>query len=441
MSLSQPAPEVSASPKTALHRELRLALIVVAVLVFGLGGLAATLPMGGAVVAHGEVSVESKVKAVQHPTGGVVAEILVKNGDHVREGQPLLRLDTSVSGPSATLATASVDQLLAKKARLEAEREDRTPIRFPPELTSRRSEPTVAAIINDETKVFQLRAASLAGQVAQLNERIGQHEQQIHNYQIQADATRQQSQLLSPELAANRELWEKRIIPIQTLNALEREAVDLDAKAASLDASIAETKGAITEIRQQMISAQEQHRSEASTELADVLQRLSELQRNNIVAADSYERSIIRAPQAGVVDKLMINTVGGVVPPGQVIMEIVPTADRLVVEARIKPADIDQVRPDQPVKLRFSAFDLQTTPQLHGKVERVSPEHGVDEHTGAAYYTVVILIPEAELKRLGSLTLVPGMPVEAFISTGYRTMLNYVTKPLADQIARSFREG
>lgn len=441
MSLDQAPAEPTAPHRQALRRALRWGLIAIVAAVFGLGGLAATVKMAGAVVAIGDVAVESKIKQVQHPAGGVISQILVRNGDKVAAGQVLIRLDTTVSGPSASLTGASVDQLLARQGRLEAEREGRASLAFPAELARRSSEPAARAAMADEARLFQLRATSRLGQLAQLRERVSQLEEQIKGYQLQAQASREQARLIAGELESARELWEKRLVTIQRLNALERGAVELNGNAAALDANVAQARAGITEIRQQMIALDQEFRSQAGTELADVLQRLATLRQNQVLADDSFERSLIRAPQAGVVDKLAFNTVGGVVPPGETIMEIVPVADRLLVEAKVSPADIDQLHVGQLAMLRFSAFDMQTTPEIEGRVERVSPELGVDQRTGARFYTVIIRIPDNELTKLGPLKLLPGMPVEAFIQTGRRTMLNYLTKPLADQIKRSFREG
>jgi HlyD family secretion protein len=441
VSLEQPEAKTEAPPLSSLKKDVRLGLIVIAFIVLGLGGLAATVKMAGAVVGIGEVAVESKIKQVQHPTGGVVSRILVKNGDPVVAGQILMQLDTTVSEPSANLTGVSVDQLMARQARLEAEREGRSAVTFPAELTRRSGEAEVRAAMRDETQLFQLRATSRNGQLGQLRERVAQLEQQILGYTQQANASREQARYIEEELKSARELYEKRLTTIQRLNALERGAAELKGNAGALEANIAQARAGIAEIRQQMIALEQEGRSQAGVELAEVQQRLAELQRNQVMAEDHFERSLIRAPQAGVVDGLAFNTVGGVIPPGETIMQIVPTADRLQVEARISPADVDQLHPNQPATLRFSAFDRQSTPEIEGRVQRVSAERVVDERSGASFYTVVIGIPEGELRKLGSLKLVPGMPVEAFIQTGKRTMLNYISKPLVDQINRSFREG
>lgn len=442
MSLQVPssAPIPFQDPDVGLKRNLRRALIIVFVLVFGLGGLAAVIPMAGAVVAHGDVSVASKVKKVQHPTGGVISEILVKDGDTVKAGQILIRLDNTVTGSNVQLTGESVDQLLARDARLEAERDSRAAINFPPELLIKANDPVVKDLLEQERRLFQLRRSAQTGQQAQLRERVAQLDQQILGYQVQAQANRDQSKLIQTERANARELYEKRLVTIQRFNELERSAVELEANAAALDTSIAQARARITETREQMIAVDQDVRSRAGSELADVESKLSEMRQHKVTADDSYERGLIRAPQDGKVDKLAFNTIGGVIGPGQTILEVVPQTDELTVVAMIKPTDIDQVRAAQQASLRFSAFNMRTTPELKGNVLRVSADRTVDERTGAAFYTAIITIPPTELKKLGELKLVPGMPVETFIETGNRTMLSYLVKPLADQLQRSFRD-
>jgi len=428
-------------PIVAVRKNVRRGLLVVAFLVFGLGGLAAVMPMTGAVVAGGAVSVESKVKKLSHPTGGVITEILVHNGDRVKKGQILMRLDSTVSASSASLTGETVDQLFAHKARLEAERDNAPRITFPPELTSRAAEPAIARLMASEISLFNLRRQTMAGQLAQLNERVNQMNQQINGYRTQADANRRQSQLIEGERAANKDLLDRQLVTLDRYNQLERSAVELEANAASLDTNAAASRARITEIRQQSLSLVQDSRSQAGMELGDVLTKLQAMQQNKVAADDTYERSLIRAPQDGIVDNLAYNTIGGTIPPTQTIVEIVPDTDELEVEAKVHTSDIDQLRIGQPASLRFSAFDMRTTPQIDGKLSHISANREVDERSGASYYTVNIKINPKQMSRLKGLKLVPGMPVECFIETSHRTMLSYLTKPLADQLQRSFREG
>ncbi len=247
--------------------------------------------------------------------------------------------------------------------------------------------------------------------------------------------------LIGPERESVRELWNKQLVTTNRLNELERTAVDLQGNGASLQANIAQTRARITETRQQMIQLDQDSRTNAGVELADVTRKLAEQQVNKVNAKDAFGRSVIRAPYGGVVDKLAFTTIGGVVPAGETIMEIVPDTDRLTIEAKVSPADIDQISPNQAAMLRFSAFSAPTTPELKGSVTRIAAERTTDERSGSSFYVVKIDVSAAELKRLDGLKLVPGMPVEAFIQTGSRSLMSYITKPLRDQLRRSFREN
>lgn len=427
-------------PQLALKRYLRIGLITVGALIFGLFGLAAAVDITGAVIAPGQVSVESKVKKIAHPTGGVIAEVYVRDGARVKAGDALMRLDTTVSGVSASVSSEGLVQLLARRARLEAERDGRPYPVYPAQLL-RSSDPAARQAMAEETRLFRLKQQSRAGLHAQLRDRVRQMEQQIGGYQGQISANSRQSELIKPELEGVRGLWEKKLVTINKLNALERTAVDLDASSSSLGANIAQTRARISEIREQAIQVDQEARSSAGTELAEVVTALNDQQVRQVSTGDTMDRSIIRAPYNGVVDKLAFSTIGGVVPPAETIMEIVPDSDELVAEAKVNPADVDQLRIGQPSMLRFSAFSLQTTPEIQGRLTHISAEAAVDERQGFSFYTVRLEVDPNELRKLGGLKLVPGMPVEAYIQTGERSLLSYITKPLRDQFSRSFREG
>lgn len=426
-------------PERRMRSKLRLALIAVAVLVFGLGTAAALVPMGGAVIGGGSVGVESRVKRIAHPTGGIIAEIHVKNGDHVNKGDILIRLDTTVSGADAQLSVLSVDQLLAQRARLEAERLGTAGMSVPAEL--RRGDPGAAKALADERKLFAIRRAEQEGLRSQLAARVAQYRQQIAGYRAQIDALQKQAVLIEPERRGVRDLWEKDLVTISRLNQLERTEVDLQGNIASLQAQIAQTEARITEAREQLIQLGETRRSEAGTQLAAVNGQLNQQQVRSVSAGDAFERSVIRAPYAGRVDKLAFATIGDVVKPAETIMEVVPDGDRLVVEAAVSPADIDQVRAGQRARIRFSAFSMTTTPEIPGRVAVVAPERTKEAETGRSYYQVRVEIDERALARERGLQLVPGMPAEVFIETGDRSMLSYLTKPLRDQFARSFNDN
>ena len=425
---------------TQMNRQMRWVLIAIAVLVLGFGLAAALIPIGGAAVGAGQVGVESKVKRIAHPSGGIVAEIFVRNGDRVRAGQPLMRLDDTVSGAQSSLSALSVNQLLAQRARLEAERLGTGRIAFPPALTNSADAGAHQAMA-DEARLFTIRRSEQRGLRSQMAARVIQYRRQIDGYNAQIRALQQQAALIEPERRGVKELWDKDLVTISRKNELERSAVDLQGSIGALQAQIAQTMARITEANEQMIQLGETRRAEAGTQLGTINGALNDQQVRSITAGDTQDRSVIRAPYDGVVDKLAFAAVGEVVRPAETIMEIVPDRDQLLVEAAIQPGDIDQVRTGQAARLRFTAFNSTVSPEIAGKVSFVAAERTTDPESRTSFYAVRIAIDSADLARWPELKLKPGMPAEAMIETGSRSMLSYITKPLRDQFARAFRDN
>ena len=433
------------SAHEATRRSLRRALIggaaLAGLLMFGIGGWAVTTELSGAVIASGSLVVESSVKTVQHPTGGVIAELRVREGDEVQEGDVLVRLDNTVTQANLAVVTKGMDELAARQARLKAEQDGSTSIIFPEELVLRKTEPAVANLMAEEVHLFDLRRAAREGTKAQLDERLAQLRQKIQGMSDQIVAKEEEIDLILRELTGLRELWEKRLVPLARLTALERDAARLGGERGALLSSIAETRDRITETELQVLQVDQDLRAEVGRELAEIRGKLAELIERRVAAEDQLGRTEIRAPQEGVVHQLAVHTVGGVINPGEPIMLIVPKADSLTVEARIAPQDIDQLRIGQPAVLRFSAFDQHTTPELAGVVSLISANTTEDDETGKSFYTVHVTPIGSEIQRLGDIRLVPGMPVETFIQTDSRTVISYLTKPLYDQMARAWREN
>lgn len=431
-----------ADPRTC--RSLRRALTgggaVTALLGLGLGGWAVTTEIAGAVVAPGTLVVETNVKKVQHPTGGVVGDLYVRDGSEVRSGEVLLRLDETVTRANLAVITKGQDELTARQARFKAEQDGRDRTRFPPELLDRQSEPGTAELLNEEERLFEIRRTAREGQKAQLKERIGQLREQMQGMADQVTAKEREISLIGDELKGVRELYAKNLIQITRMTALERDAARLEGERAALASLIAQTKGKMTETELQILQVDQDLRSEVGKELAEIRGKLAELAEKRIAAEDQLKRVEIRAPQDGVVHQLAIHTVGGVIGPGETLMVIVPRSDGLTVEARIQPQDIDQVRVGHRAVLRFTAFNQRTTPEISGEVSVVSADISQDQKTGVSFYTVRIRPAAAELERLKGLRLVPGMPVESFVQTGERTVISYLTKPLIDQINKAWRE-
>ncbi len=421
-----------------LRIRTRRALMLLGALVLGFFGLSAILNVGGAVVGSGDVAVESQVKTVMHPTGGVLTAVLVKDGDRVKAGQPLMRFDVSVSAVGATSASMGLDQLMARRARLEAERDGAGSIAFPPELT-RKTDARARDAMARETQLFQLRQRERTGSIALLNQRRQQYADEVKSYQAQIAAIESQMTLIEPELAGLRKLHERQLVTINRLNEMERTAVQLRGNKAALESNIAESRARMSEISEQILNVDKQMRSDAGNQLAEVVGSLNEQQVRVATTSDTLDRSVIRAPQDGVIDKIAYTTTGSAVPAGQPLLQIVPDRDNMIVEAHIRPQDIDQVHVGQSARITFSGFNRQTTPDIPGSVIFVSPELTQDQHTGQSFYRIKVRVDGKALAKAPQLALKAGMPAEVFVQTGDRSILSYLLKPMLDQIRYSMR--
>ena len=415
--------------------------VVVAVLTVGVGGWAGTTDISSALIAPGSIVVDSNVKKVQHPTGGIVGEVRVRDGDRVKAGDIVVRLDETVTRANLAVVTKGLNELTARKARLEAERDGAEAIRFPAELTNRAQDPAVAAVMTSERKLFELRQTARTGQKAQLRQRILQLDEEISGLSAQRDAKAKEIALIDRELKGVRELFQKNLVQMNRLTQLEREATRLEGERGQFVAATAQAKGKISELELQIIQIDQELSSEVARELREVDGKIGEFVERKVTAEDQLKRIDIRAPQDGTVFQSTVHTVGGVIPAGDAIMLIVPATDNLTVEAKVNPQDIDQLKVGQNALLRFTSFNQRTTPEINGTVTRISADISTDQRTGQSYYTVRIGLPPQEVARLGDVKLVPGMPVEAFIETSKRTALSFLMKPLTDQVARAFREN
>jgi HlyD family secretion protein len=432
--------EADPEPRLAIRRHLVAGAAVVVLLLGGVGGWATTTRLAGAVIAQGQLVVDTNVKKVQHPTGGVVSELRVRDGDRVQAGDILVRLDPTQTQSNLAIVTNGLDELGARLARDEAERDGAESLSFPPALLARENDPQVAHILSGERKLFEIRRSAREGQKAQLRARIDQLNEEISGLVTQRQARIEQISWIKKELEGVQDLWKKNLVPFTRVTNLEREAARLEGENGQFVASIAQTKGKISETELQIIQIDQDMRAEVGKDIADIRGKMSELAEKKVAAEDQLKRVDIRAPQTGVVLQSTVHTVGGVIAQGEQIMLIVPESEILAVEARIQPQEIDQVHVGQTAALRFSAFNQRTTPELDGVVSLVSADVAQDQKTGAYYYTIRISVAAAEMARLEGLKLVAGMPVEAFIQTEDRYVISYLVKPLRDQITRAFRE-
>ena len=423
----------------SIRRNLMLSAVTIAALSVGVGGLAATTNISGAVIAVGSVVAGTGLTTVQHPSGGIVKEILVNEGDPVAKGQILMRLDDTQTRASLAIVEHALAQSLAKKARLTAEIDGGAAISFPPGLTTS-DLPEAAEIMAEEKRLFSVRKAALDGRKAQLTERVNQLEQQIAGLAAAQQAKAQEIVWNDKELEAVRDSWSRQMVKISRLSDMERGAARLDGDLAQLKSSIAEANGRIAEIRLQIIQLDDERLSTNAEDLRQLNGQIGELVERQRAARDQLQRVDIRAPIDGVVNEINVSSIAGVVSPGEQIMTIAPNTQVLGVEARVAPGSIDQLHIGQTSHLRFTAFDTRTTPEVEGTVSFISPDLTMDPRTRENTYVIRVDLTSDSLAPLGGLTLVPGMPVEAFIETEKRTMLSYLAKPFADQLARAFRE-
>lgn len=441
MTVSKNATKSSArTARSSIRVHLIAGLALVLVLAGGIGGWAGTAQISGALIAPGSVVVDSNVKKVQHPTGGVVGELRARDGDLVKAGQVVVRLDDTVTKAGLAIVTKSLNGLWTRAARLDAEQRGADRITFPAVLLDKFADDDVQNVIASETKLFNVRSAGRIGQKSQLRERIAQLNDEIGGLTAQESAKTREIGLVEKELVGVRGLYEQKLVQLSRLTVLERDAARLEGERAQFVASRAQAKGKITETELQIIQIDKDLVSEVSKDLRETNDKIGEFVERKVTAEDQLSRIDIRAPQDGMVLQSTVHTVGGVITAGDAIMLIVPQADNLSVEARVNPQDIDQLQIGQKTLLRLSAFNQRTTPELNGVVTRVSPDTTSDQRTGQSYYTIRISMPASEVARLGDVRLIPGMPVEAFVQTGDRTMVAYLAKPLNDQLMRAFRE-
>jgi HlyD family secretion protein len=443
-----PGDNLSSRTGRGYERELRTGLRILIAATVVIGGWMTLVPLAGAVVVPGNLVVQSNVKTIQHPTGGVIAEIKVDNGKRVAAGDLLLRLDPTQAQASLQTVSKQLDEVRAKIARLTAERDGLEQPGFPPELTSRMSDDNVRGVVASETSLFKARQNTRQSQKDLLTGRVSQLTEEISGLEAQSASKTKQIELINGELTGVQDLYDKRLVPLTRLTTLQREAARIDGERGQLVSSIAETKSKIGETQLQTVKVDQDFRTDVVKDLGEAQAKEGELIEHSIAARDQLDRIEMRAPTSGVIHQLSVHTIGGVIRAGDTVMEIVPDSDDLEVEAHVQPKDIDHVRKGQEAFVRFSAFNQRTTPQVSGKVIFVSADTSQDQHApaaaaasgGSTFYTVRIFLSEEERRRLGDIQLIPGMQAEVFMQTGKRTMMSYLLKPITDQLGRAFTE-
>lgn len=398
-------------------------------------------PLESASIATGSVVLHENRKTIQHLEGGIISEILVKEGDVVTQGQPLMTLNATSATAQQQLLLGQLRNALATEARLLAERDDLTEVNFDSIYEAGLANNKTEEVIASQKRLFETRRATIIGQVDILQERIMQYNDQIEGLSAQITEVKAQSALIGEEVKTVSHLLDKGLEQKPRLLALKRKQSELKGQAAQFISEIATIQGSISEVQLQMINVQNEYLKEVMTELKDVQQQVSDLREKLLASGDVLERTIIVAPQSGKITGLQFHTLGGVIAPGAQIMDIVPQNDKLIVEARVKPEDIDIVREGLEAKVMLSAYKSRFVPRLNGEVIYLSADKFTDEQTGQHYFLARIEINEEEIDNLAAnVELYPGMPAESFIKTGESTFLNYLASPIIDSFRRSFKE-
>lgn len=421
---------------------MTLGLITLLVLVGGFGSWATFTNISGAIIAGGQIEVDQNRQVVQHPDGGVVAEILVDEGDAVAADQALIRLDATRLKSELAIAEGQLYELMARRGRLEAERDGADVAAFDPLLIEAAdSNADVKSLMDGQTRLLAARLESVAKETDQLNKRRAQIANQIEGIEAQQSSISQQLGLLEKELTDQQTLLDRGLAQASRVLALQRQQASLSGQMGELAAQKAQAEGRITEIDIEVLKLGTLRREEAITRLRDLQYRELELAEQRRALLEQLNRLDIRAPVSGVVYGLQVFTPRSVIRPADPVLFLVPQDRPLIIAARVEPIHIDQISVGQDVILRFSALDQRTTPELTGRVQLISADAFTDQGLGISYYRAEIVLSEGEQAKLPEgVTLIPGMPVEAYIRTADRTPIAYLVKPLTDYFAKAFRE-
>lgn len=424
----------------SLTKNLIAGTLVVGTLCVGMVGWAATTELSSAVIASGTLVIDGNAKKVQHLSGGTISELLIKEGQLVEAGQVLVELDATVTNANLASVSKEIVQLEARHARLIAERDEAFSVPISAALLERLSLVEADDAMAAERRLFEDRRNSRGGQKARLREQIVQYHEEISGLDLQQQAKADELALIRKEADGARTLFNKGLSPLTRVNSLDRNTARLRGERGQLMASIAQVRAKISETELQLIQIDHEMRAEVAAEVRDVENKYAELHEQETKALNELKHIKIRSPITGVVHQLTVHTIGAVITPAEVLMEIVPNESELTVEVRISPQDVDQLNLGQNVNLRLTAFNRNTTPQLSGILTRVSADLETDQQTGVNYYRAAAAIPKTEIALLKDLVLVPGMPVETFIVTGNRTVASYFLKPITDHAQHVFRE-
>lgn len=405
-------------------------------LIIGCGGWAAQASLAGAAIAPGQIAVKRQVKEVQHRDGGIIAEIRVSNGDRVREGDVLVKLDETDTRVELSIIRSQLTELTGVYSRLQAERDGEAEVAFPEGFGSTDG---TSGVIAGEMKLFLDNRAMRDSQKEQLSLQAEQLRDQIKGMEAQLASNQAEHTLLLDDITLMRKLLERKLTEGSRVRQMERELARIEGQRGEIEARVAQARGQISETELKIIAIDQELKATAQTQIRDIDARIAELREREIAAVDRLSRTELRAPASGLVYDLAVHTVGGVIGSGETILSLVPEDEEMMVEVRVSPTDIDQVTIGQPARLRLTAFNQRTTPEFEGQVTAMAAAATRDPVSGRDFYLGTVEIT-SDLAPLGDKTLIPGMPVDVLLMTGERSALSYLVKPFADQMAKAFRE-
>ncbi|WP_439530892.1 HlyD family type I secretion periplasmic adaptor subunit [Pannonibacter sp.] len=422
-------------------RPFVIAGYVTILMTFGVfGGWAMTAPLDSAIIAHGVLSVESSRKVVQHLEGGIVREVLVKDGDRVKKDQVLVRLSPVQAQANVSMIRTRLEIARAEEARLQAERTNSEDVAFPEDLLAS-DDPRVKFALQGQRNLFMDRVSVRDSQINILKSKMEQLRQQASGLELQRDSAKREVKLIEDEVSRLKDGEGKGVVSANRLSAFQREAAQLEGSYGRLITEIARVNEGVGETELEVVRIRQSFSERAATELKEARQQITDLEERNVVAADILERTEIRSEVDGVVQNLAVNTIGGVIRPGDPLMELVPIDDRIVINAQVRPLDIDSIHPGLQAEVRISAFANRYLPTLFGEVEYISPDIIERRGTNAEpYYLARITVPESTIPEEMLTKLAPGMPAEVILPTGERTMAEYLISPLRDAVRNSMRE-
>jgi HlyD family secretion protein len=429
-------------PHWSARKPLLIGYITLALLVGGFGGWSVLAKIDGAIVASGQIEVDQDRQIVQHPDGGVVAEIAVKEAQPVKAGDLLIRLDGALLTPELAIVEGQLFEAMARRDRLEAERDDRPDVSFAQDLRDlAKTRPDVVEQMAGQRSLFFARKQTLARQTEQLAKRTSQITAQIEGVAAQTLAVTRQRALILKELTDQQSLLDRGLAQASRVSALQREDANLQGNMGELASSRAQAEGRATEIDLEVLRLAALRREEASTQLRDLGPQLLELAERRRALVERIARLDIRAPMAGIVLGLQVTTPRSVLRAADPVLYIIPQDRPLVISVRVQPINIDEIHPGQQVRLVFPAFSARSMPEIFGHITTVSADALTDQRSQIAYFRAEILLNDGELAKLTQQTLLPGMPVEAFIETGARSPISYLLKPFTDYFSKAMRES